>query len=459
MASCRCCTPCCCSLLPGRRPPQPPFQGEAFDLILIQSADDPSLIECGDVLHSFDMLDLPDDVRSACTLTLEVKRFFSNDGNDKTLKFPIINSKICLPQAKSRTSPQPRSCPPMERGDDFSSEQSHQHKYSNHDRQALQLLASSLQSGNYSPHYVLRSNGGISSINDNRNKNCDYYYYTTAGEQDDDGHEDDQGVVIAMASGFSIHLWSSTDRVVVFDIDGTITRSNIRGFIDTIVTETYLYTHDGVCQFAQELSSEAIANGASNNGKCSIRFVYLSSRPYATASGTRKFLAEMRQRQHRLPAGPLLGSAKTVCQVIYMERVTRDAHVFKGSTLLSNIVRPWRAVVGTAATAIDKDARTQSSRSNSHAARDLFLAGFGNQTSDAHAYHEAGMDPCQIFVIDKQSQIRCLDGGGVAALRVTNDYARLQGTHFVHGYRDKKLRKHVFRNVTSAQEAPLLPIV
>jgi hypothetical protein len=70
------------------------------------------------------------------------------------------------------------------------------------------------------------------------------------------------------------------------------------------------------------------------------------------------------------------------------------------------------------------------------------------------------MDPCQIYVIDKQSQIRCLDGGGLSALRVTNDYARLQGTHFVHGYRDKKLRNHVFRNiVASPQEAPLLPIV
>jgi hypothetical protein len=30
----------------------------------------------------------------------------------------------------------------------------------------------------------------------------------------------------------NIFLWSSTDRIMVVDVDGTITRSNIRGVVD-----------------------------------------------------------------------------------------------------------------------------------------------------------------------------------------------------------------------------------
>jgi phosphatidate phosphatase LPIN len=54
------------------------------------------------------------------------------------------------------------------------------------------------------------------------------------------------------ASG-SIFLWSTSDLLVVSDIDGTITKSDVVGLLDSIAVESYGHTHSGVCRFFNEI--------------------------------------------------------------------------------------------------------------------------------------------------------------------------------------------------------------
>ena len=97
----------------------------------------------------------------------------------------------------------------------------------------------------------------------------------------------------------------------------------------------------------------------------------------------------MQDEQHCLPHGPLLGFPGSLAQVLYMELVTKSVHEFKHQAIESNIMRPFRQVG-----ACDKH---------------VLLAGFGNTLMDMQAYHMAGLELSQIYLIDKTSKICCLD--------------------------------------------------
>lgn len=218
----------------------------------------------------------------------------------------------------------------------------------------------------------------------------------------------DDNVVVAGAP-MHVHRWSSADRVSVVDIDGTITRSNLRGVVDTILTSEYRHCHTGVCDFLTSLSS---------------RIVYLTSRPIALANTTAKFLKELRQVNAQLPAGALLGFAGTLGEVLYMELVSKSVHQFKAAALEHQVRRPFRQV------GVDH----------------VLQAGFGNTLMDVEAYHQAGLRGDQIYLIDKQSRIYCLD----------RPHAKLwhrRGTSF-HGYDDLELSVHVSKRKEEPEEVP-----
>jgi len=107
--------------------------------------------------------------------------------------------------------------------------------------------------------------------------------------------DDQDGRILGIAP-MNIFLWSADDKVVVVDVDGTITKSTMRGFLCTAIYEDFsdTYCHDGVCEFLASIPN--------------VRFVYLTNRPISYATTTRKFLTELCQdEKHRLPAAPLIG--------------------------------------------------------------------------------------------------------------------------------------------------------
>lgn len=77
--------------------------------------------------------------------------------------------------------------------------------------------------------------------------------------------------------------WSYMDKIIVVDIDGTITRSDVRGYIETVYMQYYQYCHRGVVEFFHILCDKL---------KCKILF--LTSRPIAHYEETKKLLNSLR---------------------------------------------------------------------------------------------------------------------------------------------------------------------
>ena len=300
--------------------------------------------------------------------------------------------------------------------------------------------------------------------------------------QDVDGHAKNTvdggvhlvgGVVIAIAPAL-LHMWSSADSVIVSDIDGTVTKSDVRGVLDTVVTERFEYVHRGVCDLYQKLHSINIADeeasfggksdGDGDNGNDAtdggqVRFLYLSSRPLSLVNSTRRFLtclvqgtnsAGNQMRRRMLPPGPLFCHPGSLSTVLLTELWNKNTHQFKADVLARQVVLPFAAAGRDCYTA-DDDANNSEEKKSSVSSRPgkkrkLFLAGFGNKAMDAAAYEMAGIEKKDIYIINKESFLVCMDGDD--EIDVSNN-ARSPSISFGSGSTRQLLRKSV-RRVKSA---------
>ena len=244
----------------------------------------------------------------------------------------------------------------------------------------------------------------------------------------------EKGVAIASTEAH-LYLWSALDSVIVSDIDGTVTKDNVGGVMDTVVQEKYAHIHNGICKFYQDLTKispvedmDALNSSGGEEGQ--IRFMYLSSRPISLVNNTRKLLRSVSQmceakEWHNLPAGPMMCNVVPLTSVLYSELVSKNVHEFKSDVLQRQVVVPFVAARGEdlRKTKTVKSARTlrtseledidennnprSFSDSYKQNPRDdrLFLAGFGNTSGDAMAYEMAGMDRDDIYIIDTKSRI------------------------------------------------------
>ena len=94
----------------------------------------------------------------------------------------------------------------------------------------------------------------------------------------------ERGVAIASTEAY-IYLWSALDSVIVSDIDGTVTKDNVGGVMDTVVQDKFSHIHKGICKFYQQLTMISsvddldATNSSDEKMKGQVRFMYLSSRP------------------------------------------------------------------------------------------------------------------------------------------------------------------------------------
>jgi len=200
----------------------------------------------------------------------------------------------------------------------------------------------------------------------------------------------------------TLYLWDSSDSIVISDIDGTITKSDVGGVMDTVVTERYSHAHKGVCKLYSDLSN-LVADGhnlSSEQGTevlytppklayPSIKFVYLTSRPIALLDSTRKFVRSLKQDNHMLPEGPVFCHKGTLSEVLYTELIKRNTYEFKSDVIQKQVVVPF-ANAG----------RLPSER--------LLVACFGNKDLDAVAYELAGAAKDDIYIINSRSEITCM---------------------------------------------------
>lgn len=174
-----------------------------------------------------------------------------------------------------------------------------------------------------------------------------------------------------------LHVWGPNESVVVADLDGTLTISDVEGHIRTLRLGQYDFLHKGACDFFTKLH------------ELDLKIVYLTARPIDWASASRTHLENATQHAHSLPPGPLITNSNGLRGALMTEVVNKNPHVFKTQVL--NEIQLTLIHAG---------------RVTEHP---VFVAGFGNRPTDVIAYKQVGMEESLIFLIDPYSNLRSSD--------------------------------------------------
>ncbi len=112
-----------------------------------------------------------------------------------------------------------------------------------------------------------------------------------------------------------IYWWRASDKIVVSDIDGTITKSDVLGHVMPIIGRDW--AQSGVAS----LFTKIVANN--------YRIVYLSARAIGQASITKDYLATVKQGDVNLPDGPLFLNPTSLVNAFHREVIEKKPEKFK----------------------------------------------------------------------------------------------------------------------------------
>ena len=127
-------------------------------------------------------------------------------------------------------------------------------------------------------------------------------------------------VVNSMTGGIQtlkshIYLWKSNEKLIISDIDGTITKSDILGYIYPLFGKDW--SHDGVT----DLFTNLYKNG--------YKIIYLTARAIGQSTMTKNYLNNLIQEQNKLPPGPMLMSPDGLFSALKREVIQRKPHLLK----------------------------------------------------------------------------------------------------------------------------------
>uniref|UniRef100_A0A8C8DTD1 phosphatidate phosphatase n=1 Tax=Oryzias sinensis TaxID=183150 RepID=A0A8C8DTD1_9TELE len=164
----------------------------------------------------------------------------------------------------------------------------------------------------------------------------------------------------------TIYLWNWDDRVIISDIDGTITKSDVFGQILPQLGKDW--THQGIAK---------LYHSVHENG---YKFLYCSARAIGMADMTRGYLHWVNDRGTLLPQGPLMLSPSSLFSAFHREIIEKKPEKFKIECLtdIKNLFPP----------------NTQP-----------FYAAFGNRKSDVFAYKHVGVPVCRIFTVNPKGEL------------------------------------------------------
>lgn len=193
----------------------------------------------------------------------------------------------------------------------------------------------------------------IASLNLNEGQNLITFSFSTRvlGKQQVDAH---------------IYLWKWNARIVISDVDGTITKSDVLGQFMPLVGKDW--TQSGVAR----LFSAIKENG--------YQLLFLSARAIVQAYLTRSFLLNLKQDGKALPNGPVVISPDGLFPSLYREVIRRAPHEFKIACL-----QDIRALFPTD--------------------YNPFYAGFGNRDTDELSYRKIGIPKGKIFIINPKGEV------------------------------------------------------
>lgn len=164
----------------------------------------------------------------------------------------------------------------------------------------------------------------------------------------------------------AIYLWNYNDKIIISDIDGTITKSDALGHILPQLGKDW--THHGIAKLYHKIHQ---------NG---YKFLYCSARAIGMADITKGYLQWVNDRGTVLPKGPVLLAPSSLFSALHREVIEKKPEVFKIACLT--------------------DIRDLFSPS-----RQPFYAAFGNRTNDAYAYKEVGVPESHIFTVNPKGEL------------------------------------------------------
>ena len=164
----------------------------------------------------------------------------------------------------------------------------------------------------------------------------------------------------------NIYLWHHDDKVVISDIDGTITKSDVLGHLLPVIGRDW--AQSGVAQLYTKIR---------NNG---YQIMYLSARAIGQASITKDYLQSLKQGDVCLPEGPLFLNPDSLIHAFKREVIDRNPEEFKIRCL--------------------KDIQSLFEGKNP------FFAGYGNRANDAYAYRAVGIPVSRIFTINPAGELK-----------------------------------------------------
>ncbi|XP_061820305.1 phosphatidate phosphatase LPIN1 isoform X3 [Nerophis lumbriciformis] len=164
----------------------------------------------------------------------------------------------------------------------------------------------------------------------------------------------------------TIYLWNWDDKLVISDIDGTITRSDTLGHI--LPTLGKDWTHQGIASLYHKVSQ---------NG---YKFMYCSARAIGMADMTRGYLHWVNERGTMLPMGPVLLSPSSLFSALHREVIEKKPEKFKIECLtdIKHLFYPNT---------------------------EPFYAAFGNRATDVYSYKEVGVPLHRIFTVNPKGEL------------------------------------------------------
>ncbi|XP_036376551.1 phosphatidate phosphatase LPIN2 isoform X1 [Megalops cyprinoides] len=164
----------------------------------------------------------------------------------------------------------------------------------------------------------------------------------------------------------TIYLWNWDDKVIISDIDGTITKSDVFGQILPQLGKDW--THQGIAK---------LYHSVHENG---YKFLYCSARAIGMADMTRGYLHWVNDRGTILPRGPLMLSPSSLFSAFHREVIEKKPENFKIECLtdIKNLFHPNQQP---------------------------FYAAFGNRPNDVFAYKQVGVPDCRIFTVNPKGEL------------------------------------------------------
>ncbi|XP_068598063.1 zgc:123305 [Brachionichthys hirsutus] len=164
----------------------------------------------------------------------------------------------------------------------------------------------------------------------------------------------------------AIYRWKWDDRIVISDIDGTITKSDALGHILPQFGKDW--THSGIARLYHKIHQ---------NG---YKFLYCSARAIGMAAITKGYLQWVNDKGTALPKGPVLLAPSSLFSALHREVIEKKPEIFKIACLgdIRDLFNPQRRP---------------------------FYAAFGNRTNDAFAYTQVGVSDTKLFTVNPKGEL------------------------------------------------------